>query len=255
MRINTNVAALNAQRNLWGTQEAVDKSMGKLSSGLRINRAADDAAGLTLANTLATNTRGLQTAVNNATQGNAVLSIMEGSASTIQNILQRQQELYIQYQSSGTAGTATQALVDEFTTLSAEVNRIIQSTQYQGSSLFGSAKTFWVGNTNSSTNDSISVNIGLSSVSLSSIQDVSSALATVNSALASIGQAQNRLDYTIANLKSAIVNQKAAESTIRDLDMAEEMATYTKNNILAQAGTAMLAQANQSSQGVLSLLR
>lgn len=255
MRINTNVGSLNAQKNLFNTQRDVDSSMAKLSSGLRISRAGDDAAGLSIANKLRSSTRGLQQAANNAQQGNAMLQIAEGSAATIQRILERQNELYVQSQSTGNNSTVSATLSSEFTELSSEIQRVIDSTKYQGSAIFGSSLSFRVNDASDGGTISISVDLTATNVKATSLSDVSSQLTSVNSALATIGAAQNRLDYTVSNLKTAIVNQQAAESVIRDVDMAEEMTKYSKNNILAQAGTAMLAQANQSGQNILSLLR
>lgn len=258
MRINTNVGALDAARNLFLVQRDVEASMGKLSSGLRINHASDDAAGLAIANKLRTSTRALTMAANNAEQANAMLQIAEGSATQIQRILERQKELYIQRASSQNSGQ-TAALDSEYSTLSSEAARILNSTNFQGATVFGSSLTYKVSDTTASGASTIDISIALAvsdvSAGTSAATDVSTLLDTVNTALGTIGAAQNRLGYTIANLKAAIVNQSAAESTIRDVDMAAEMAKYTKNNILAQAGTAMLAQANQSGQSVLSLLR
>ena len=232
--------------------------MGKLSSGLRINKASDDAAGLAIANRLRTSTRALTQAANNAEQANAMLQIAEGSATQIQRILERQKELFIQRVSSQNSGQ-TAALDSEYSTLSTEAARILSATNFQGGAVFGTTLSFKVSDTTTTGADTISISIALTSASVSAgtsaSADVSTFLDTVNSALGEIGAAQSRLGYTIANLKTAIVNQSAAESTIRDVDMASEMAKFTKNNILAQAGTAMLAQANQSGQSVLSLLR
>ena len=258
MRINTNVGALDAARNLFLVQREAGTSMGKLSSGLRINHASDDAAGLAIANKLRTSTRALTQAANNAEQANAMLQIAEGSATQIQRILERQKELYIQRASSQNSGQ-TAALDNEYSTLSTEASRILDATNFQGAAVFGTALSFKVSDSTVSGSDTISISIALTTANVSAgtsaSADVSSMLDSVNTALGSIGAAQNRLGYTIANIKAAIVNQSAAESTIRDVDMAAEMASFSKNNILAQAGTAMLAQANQSGQGVLSLLR
>ncbi|MEO7359802.1 MAG: flagellin [Gemmatimonadaceae bacterium] len=258
MRINTNVGALDAARNLFLVQRDVESSMGKLSSGLRINHASDDAAGLAIANKLRTSTRALTVAANNAEQANAMLQIAEGSATQIQRILERQKELYIQRASSQNNGQ-TASLDSEYSTLSDEAARIVNSTNFQGADVFGASLSFKVSDTTASGASTIDISIALSasdvSAGTSAATDVSSLLDTVNTALGTIGAAQNRLGYAIANIKAAIVNQSAAESTIRDVDMASEMAMFTKNNILAQAGTAMLAQANQSGQSVLSLLR
>jgi flagellin len=255
MRINTNVAALQASRNAFLSNRDQDASMNKLSSGLRITRAADDAAGLAIANTLRSNTRGLVQAASNATQANAYLSIAEGALTQIQRILERQNELFVQNSSTATIGTQTSAITNEFTTLSAEIQRILDSTEYQGQDIFGAQRSFRVGDSSGSSEVNISVDLNVTGISTASVSSVSAALASVNSALARIGAGQSRLDYTIANLRTAIVNQRAAESVIRDADMAEEMANFTRSQILTQAGTAMLSQANQSAQNVLSIIR
>ena len=263
MRINTNVAALNAHKNLFNTQREVDSSMARLSSGLRISRAADDAAGLSIANNLRSSSRALTQASNNAEQANAFLQIAEGSASTIERILERQKELVMQYTSDNNADADVQAtLAGEFADLGAEVTRIIAATQFNGTAVFSSAaKSFVVADTGTSGTDEVSLTINaastmaLTTTGAMTLGSVDAQITSVNNLLADIGAAQNRLDYTVSNLKNQIVNLSAAESVIRDVDMASEMAKFSKNNVLAQAGTAMLAQANQSAQSVLSLLR
>ena len=255
MKINTNVGALGASRNLFLNNLATDSSMRKLSSGLRISRAADDAAGLSIANKVRTQSRSLVQASNNAQQGNAMLQIAEGAAQTVQRILERQKELIVQRDSTGNNATVTATLSAEITTLSEEATRIQATANFQGTSVFGSL-AFQV--LDSSTNGTVTVNAAMTNTALtgsSSLADADTALDAVNATLAQIGAGQNRLDYTVENLKNAIVNVRAAESSIRDVDMADEMAQFTKSNVLSQAATAMLAQANQSSQGVLSLLR
>jgi flagellin len=254
MRINTNVGALVASRNAFVNNMATENSMRKLSSGLRISRAADDAAGLSIANKLRTQSRALTQAASNSEQGNAMLQIAEGAAQTIQKIIERQKELLVQ-SASGSNASVTGTIGAEITTLQNEAVRVKADANFQGTNVFANL-SFQV--SDNSTNGSFSVDASFTLTTLSgssSLANADSALDTVNSALAAIGAGQNRLDYTVQNLKSAVVNVKAAESTIRDVDMAEEMATYTKNNILTQAAQAMLSQANQSSQNVLSLLR
>lgn len=240
MRINTNVGALTASRNAFVNTMATESSMRKLSSGLRISRAADDAAGLAIANNLRDQHRKLQMGVNNAEQGSALLQIAEGAAQTIERIIERKNELGIQSGSSQNT-TASQVITDEIAALDAEITRIAGNTNFQGTNVFGT-QTFTVG-------DGSSVAVTVNSLSSSST------LSDVNNVLAAIGAGQNRLEYTIQNTKSAVVNVKAAESTIRDVDMAEEMANFTKNNILTQAAQAMLSQANQGAQSVLQILR
>jgi flagellin len=258
MRINTNVGALNATRNIFVNNMAAESSMRKLSSGLRISRAADDAAGLAVSNKLRTQSRSLSQAAANAEQGSALLSIAEGAASTIQRIIERQKELITQKANGGTTtSTASAAINNEISSLATEVARIAGSATYQGTTVFASL-TFQVAD--QASNGTVTVNAALtvSTVSLASTSDLAaadSAMDAINTVLANIGVGQNVLDFTTQNLKAAVVNVRAAESTIRDVDMAEEMANFTRNSILKQAAEAMLSQANQSSQGVLGLLR
>ena len=257
MRINTNVGALNAAKNASLNTMATEGSMRKLSSGLRISRAGDDAAGLSIANKLRTQSRSLTVASANAEQGSAMLQIAEGAASTVQKILERQKELIIQRESTGNNQSVTGTLNAEITTLSTEVERILTSTNFQGASVFTSL-SFQVSDGTAGASVTVNASLAASSVTLAataSVSNADTALDAINGVLANIGAGQNRLDYTVQNLKAAVVNVKAAESTIRDVDMAEEMASFTKNNILTQAAQAMLSQANQSSQSVLSLLR
>lgn len=255
MRINTNVGAITASRNIFVNNVATENSMRKLSSGLKISRAADDAAGLSIANKLRTQSRSLTQAASNAEQGNAMLNIAEGAASTIQRIIERQKELITQKASTGNNSTVSATLGTEIATLQTESARILADADFQGASVFASL-TFQV--SDSTTNGTVTVNAALTLTALSAsstLADADTALTAVNSTLATIGAGQNVLDYTVQNLKSAVVNVRAAESTIRDVDMAEEMANFTKNNILTQAAQAMLSQANQGSQSVLQLLR
>ncbi len=254
MRINTNVGALVASKNIFVNNMAVENSMRKLSSGLRISRAADDAAGLSIANKLRTQSRSLTQAASNAEQGNAMLQIAEGAASTIQKIIERQKELLVQSASASNA-TVSGTISTEISSLQTESARILADANFQGTSVFGSL-AFQV--SDNSTNGTVTVAASLTLTSLtgsSTLANADTALGAVNTTLAAIGAGQNVLDYTVTNLKSAVVNVRAAESTIRDVDMAEEMANFTKNNILKQAAEAMLGQANQGSQSILQLLR
>ena len=255
MRINTNVGAITASKNIFVNNMATENSMRKLSSGLKISRAADDAAGLSIANKLRTQSRSLTQAASNAEQGNAMLQIAEGAASTIQRIIERQKELITQKESTGNNSTVSATLGTEIATLQTESARILADADFQGASVFASL-TFQV--SDSTTNGTVTVNAALTLTTLSAsstLANADTALDSVNAVLATIGAGQNVLDYTVQNLKSAVVNVRAAESTIRDVDMAEEMANFTKNNILTQAAQAMLSQANQGSQSVLQLLR
>ena len=255
MRINTNVGALTASKNIFINNMAVENSMRKLSSGLKISRAADDAAGLSIANKLRTQSRSLTQAASNAEQGNAMLQIAEGAASTIQRIIERQKELITQKESTGNNSTVSATLGTEIATLQTEAARILADADFQGASVFASL-TFQVSDSASNGTVTVAASLTLTTLSAtSSLANADTALDAVNSVLATIGAGQNVLDYTVQNLKSAVVNVRAAESTIRDVDMAEEMATFTKSNILKEAAQAMLGQANQGSQSILQLLR
>jgi flagellin len=275
LRINTNVAALNAHRQLLGTEASMNKSMEKLSSGYRINRAADDAAGLAIANRLRTNVRSLTVASRNVTEGKSMLQIAEGSASQIESILERMKELATQAASTNAAGDSDK-LDSEFQSLIDEIDRIAGDTNYQGTKLLDGdfAGTFQVGSASADTSDGnsqISISItGLDSATLevddlsidatdgdpdAALDAIDEAINTLSGVLGDIGAAMNRLDYTYSNLQVQIENFSAAESAIRDVDMASEMVSFTKTQILLQAGTAMLAQANSSNQVVLSLFQ
>ena len=255
MRINTNVSALTSGRNVFLNNMNARASMGKLSSGLRISQASDDAAGLSIANKLRTQARSLNQAATNAEQGRAMLQIAEGAAQTIQGFIERQKELMVQRDQTATNSSVTATLHTEINQLQTEATRVRADANFQGTSVFQSL-TFQV--SDQTTNGTLTVDATLSLTALtgtSTLADADAALNAVNSSLARIGVGQNVLDFTTRNLKSAVVNVKAAESTIRDVDMAEEMANFTRSNILMQAAQSMLSQANQSSQSVLSILR
>jgi flagellin len=371
MRINTNVSALNAQRNMSVNQDAAASSMQKLSSGFRINRAADDAAGLGIANKLRADGRAMTQASRNGEQANSLLQVAEGSTGSIQKMLERMKELATQAGSDSTDDAGRSRINTEFTALREEIGRTVDTTKFQGKKLLdasfgnavnssstaiasgtvftdvkiGGAKagSFTLGNTTagkltltdgsttqevsasangkqtvSFSNFGVSVDLsaaytgsatqasaagnitvsqgtgggsflvsssgdytgqdridlgqinlttGSSGLDLdtsvltgvgsarSALSKIDTAISSVASTLGSIGAAQNRIEYAMDNIKTSIQNFSAAESVIRDVDMAEEMTKFSKNNILAQAAQSMLAQANQSSQGVLSLLR
>ncbi|MBU6366004.1 MAG: flagellin [Gemmatimonadetes bacterium] len=256
MRINTNVNALGAARNVFVNNLAARSSMNRLSSGLRIASAADDAAGLTIANKLRTQARGLTQAATNAEQGRAMLQIAEGAAVTVQQIVERQKELVVQREQSATNGAVTGALGAEIVALQAEANRIVAEANFQGTNVFNTALVFQV--SDQTANGTLSINTSITLTALtgaSTLAQADTAQDLVNSLISTIGVSQNVMDMTVRNLKSAVVNVRAAEGTIRDADMAEEMANLTRNNILLQAAQAMLSQANQSSQGITSILR
>ncbi|MGY1831407.1 flagellin [Geodermatophilus sp. SYSU D01180] len=271
LRVNNNIAAFNAYRNLSTTDTAMGKSLEKLSSGLRINRAADDAAGLAISEGLRSQIGGLKVAVRNAQDGISVVQTAEGALTETHSILQRMRDLAVQAANDGALSDDDKAKADaEFQALADELDDI-SKTSFNGTNLLDgsySSKNFQVGSNNS---DVLGVTIGdmsasalgvSSSVSISSASGASSAIETISAAISSVseeraelGAVQNRLEHKINNLNATVENLTASESRIRDTDMAQEMVAFTRSQILSQAGTAMLAQANQSSQGVLQLLR
>ncbi|MDQ0161927.1 flagellin Hag [Aeribacillus alveayuensis] len=272
MRINHNIAALNTYRQLTAGTNAASKSMEKLSSGLRINRAGDDAAGLAISEKMRGQIRGLEQASRNAQDGISLIQTAEGALNETHAILQRMRELAVQASNDTYTTSDRQKIRDEVSQLYKEVNRIASQTEFNTKKLINSGVTlkFHVG-ANSNQTIQLSINkmdastllgVGASSIALTSqtgaetfIQAVNSAINKVSKERANLGAYQNRLEYTINNLGTSSENLTAAESRIRDVDMAKEMMAFTKNNILAQAAQAMLAQANQQPQGVLQLLR
>jgi len=263
LRINQNTDAFNSYRNLSVTQGQLSKSLEKLSSGFRINRAADDAAGLAISEGLRAQVGGLKVAVRNAQDGISVAQTAEGALTEVHSMLQRMNDLAVQY-NNGTQNAQSQAsLGQEFSALQTEIGRIETNTKFNGVALFGggAATNFQVGYSSS---DVISVDLsytpttdtaGLSIASATASDDVQTAITNVSTARAGLGAIQNRFEHTINNLNVAVENLTASESRIRDTDMAAEMVNFTRANILSQAGTAMLAQANQAPQSVLQLLR
>ncbi len=266
LRVNTNVEAFNAHRNLFSTSMALSKSMEKLSSGLRINRAADDAAGLAISEGMRAQIRGTAQASRNAQDGISLVQTAEGSLNEMHSILQRIRELAVQW-SNGTLSTGDQAKITaEVAQLTAELVRIRDTASFNGIALFGASGagttvTIQVGaNQNiDSANNTNRVGVSISALSFAGISmDVSqidTAISSVSSVRSNLGAVQNRLESAIANLGVTEENLSASESRIRDVDVAQEMVNFTRLQILSQSGTAMLAQANQAPQGVLSLLR
>jgi flagellin len=273
LQINTNIGAMNAYRHLSDTQSAMSSSLEKLSSGFRINRAADDAAGLSISEKLRAQIGGFQQASQNAQDGISMLQTGEGALNETTAILQRVRDLAVQA-ANGTQDTESRtAANNEVVASLAEIDRISTATKYGSTSLLASNQsfTFQVGNS-SSASDQIAVTVtamntgssalNLSGLSIGSAASAQAALASIDYAISTVsaqrsafGAVQNRLQHTVANLGVAVENLSASQSRIRDVDMAQEMVNFTKNQILSQAGTAMLAQANQAPQGVLSLLR
>lgn len=274
LRINTNTASLNAQRNLVGTKLGLDRSLERLSSGFRINRAGDDAAGLAISENLKAQIRGLKQSSRNASDGVSLVQVAEGSLNEISSILIRLRELAVQAASDTIGPVERQFLNVEYDQLVSEIDRIADGTEFNGTQLLsgtGSILDFQVGTRNDPNIDRISfdaskadANAAALGVNLTSVADKASAqnsLSAIDSAIVSVsamradfGAIQNRLQSTISNLAVSVENMAAANSRIRDVDVAEESAELTKNNILLQAGTSVLAQANQSSNIALNLL-
>ncbi|MDQ1177194.1 flagellin [Microbacterium sp. 20-116] len=284
LQIATNVGALNAYRNLSSNQNDVSKSLEKLSSGLRINRAADDAAGLAISEGLRSQVNGLNVAARNAQDGISVIQTAEGGLTEVHSILQRVRDLAVQAGNDSNNADSRKAITSEVTQLVDELERIADSSNFNGIKLLdGSAGaaadgklSFQIG-ADGSASSQISVDLGVAdiktlatdlrtsivttdgfadpTVAATTITAVDTAIKSVSSARAELGAVQNRFESTINSLQVSAENLSAAKSRIVDTDMAAEMVKYTASNILAQAGTAMLAQANQSGQGVLQLLR
>ncbi|PVZ56414.1 flagellin [Arthrobacter sp. H-02-3] len=278
MMINTNTMANNAYRNLNNTQDVVSKSMEKLSSGLRINRAADDAAGLSISEGLKSQVTGSAQAARNAQDGIGVIQTTEGALTEVHSILQRMRDLAVQGANDTNNGASRTAIKSEGQSLGQELDRLTQGTNFNGIDLLkGGSLNIQVG-TGGTANDTIAVTLGdvstavgaLSANTAAGVTDfdvtsnanaqgtigkIDTAIAAISAQRADLGATQNRLEHATKTLQVSGENLSAAASRITDTDMAQEMVKFTKANIMSQAGTAMLAQANQSGQGVLSLLR
>lgn len=274
LRINTNTASLNAQRTMWGTKLGLDKSMERLSSGYRINRAGDDAAGLAISENLKAQVRGLKQASRNAQDGISLVQVAEGGLNEVSSLLIRLRELSVQAASDTIGGVERQFLNVEYDQLISEIDRIADGTEFNGTQLLsgvGSILDFQVGTRNNPEIDRISfdasradANSAALGVNLTSVADKASAqnaLSAIDHAIVSVsamradfGAIQNRLSSIISNLQVSVENMASANSRIRDVDVAEETSEFTKNNILLQAGTSVLAQANQSANTALTLL-
>ncbi|WIB79140.1 flagellin [Curtobacterium sp. MCPF17_002] len=279
MSINTNLSALNTYRNLNSTQNDLSKSLEKLSSGLRINRAADDAAGLSISEGLKSQVGGLTVAARNAQDGISVVQTAEGGLTETHSILQRMRDLAVQAGNDSNNADSRTAITTEVGELSKELTRISQSTNFNGINLLdgsagaaGDGKLVFQVGANAGASSQIDVDLSganvatvataVSALTFDNATDAQAAITAidaqiknVSTARSNIGAVQNRFDHAINVTNVAKENLTAAGSRITDVDMAEEMVKYTRDNILSQAGTSMLAQANQSTQGVLSLLR
>jgi len=271
LRINQNIAAANAYRNLTVTDGQMSKSLEKLSSGFRINKAADDAAGLSISEGLRAQVNGLKVAVRNAQDGISVVQTAEGALTEVHSILQRMRSLAVQAANEGAADTAARDAAEvEVTQLASELTRISDSTRYGATKLLDGtfSGVFQIGAnageelTVAIATDFDATGLGVNALDFTlaggaeaAITSVDTAISTVSTQRATLGAVQNRFEHTIANLSVAAENLSASESRIRDTDMAEEMVSFTRAQILQQAGVAMLAQANSAPQSVLSLLR
>ena len=276
MIVQHNMTALNANRQLGITNTNLARSTEKLSSGYRVNRAADDAAGLSISEKMRGQIRGLEQASTNAEDGQSLIQTAEGALSEIHSVLQRMRELTVQASNDTNVSADRKAIAKEVRALTSEINRIATQTQFNTMGLLSGGfknKKLQVG---ANTNQTISITIssmtagklGVSAtviakvISSSTGKEITKLITTVNTAItkvstqrSALGALQNRLDHTIANADNMAENLQSSESKIRDVDMADEMVSYSASSILQQAGQSMLAQANQATQGVPSLLQ
>ncbi|MEK4360387.1 flagellin [Paenibacillus sp. FSL M7-1455] len=279
MRINHNISSYNTQRQLSFNNTQSSKSLEKLSSGYRINRAADDAAGLAISEKMRNQIRGLEQANKNALDGISLIQTAEGALNETHAMLQRMAELYVQGANEVLTTTDAAKIDSEVQQLSQQIDAIANQTQFNTKKLLDGTVTNVVFQVGANSNETISLGLtaalatalsvqfggaGLTALSASTalntdaaanLSAVQVAINKVSEIRSNLGAVQNRLEHTINNLGTTAENLQAAESRIRDVDMAKEMSEFTKNNILQQAATAMLAQANQQPQGVLQLLR
>lgn len=272
LRINTNISSLNAQRNVANTTLRLGRSLERLSSGLRINRAADDAAGLALSEIFRSEIRSIQQAQRNTLDAVSLVQVAEGALDETGSILIRMRELAVQ-SANGTFASGERALIDqEFQDLISEISRIANVTSFNGINILtssGTSITFQVG-VDATSNDVLTVSgvaatagaIGVSALNVLTAADAQSSLAVIDSAIAQVaslratfGTTQNRLESTARSLAIALENTSAAESRIRDVDVAQETANLTRNQVLQQAGIAILAQANLEPVAALTLLQ
>jgi len=270
MVVQHNLSAMNTNRQLAITTSAQAKSTEKLSSGYRINRASDDAAGLSISEKMRSQIRGLNQASNNAQDGESLIQVAEGALNETHSILQRMNELATQAANDTNTTVDRNAVQNEVDALTSEISRIRSATQFNTMNLLDgsySGKNLQIGslsgqNINITISNMSAASIGVTGLSMSSFDSAGSAMTSIQSAIdivssqrSALGALYNRLEHTVANLNTTSENTQSAESRIRDTDMATEMVNYSKNNILAQAGQSMLAQAKSSNQGVLSLLQ
>src|SRR4051794_17462889 len=268
LRIQNNVEAFNAHRNLSSTEGGLARSMERLSSGFRINRAADDAARLAISERLRGQINGLEQSQRNVQDAVSLVQTAEGSLTEVHAMLQRVRELAVQFKNGSLSSADRVAIQSEVYQLASEIERIGQAAEFNGIKLLNSTQTisFQVGSEDAQTITVTTISLGsttgvgtaffaLTTSSATDISEIDVAIDSVSSQRAQFGAVQNRLEYTLQNAAIYQENLTASESRIRDVDMAAEMVNFTKLQILQNAGTSMLAQANQGSQGVLSLLR
>ena len=269
MVVQHNLSAMNTNRQMGVVTSALQKSTEKLSSGYKINRAGDDAAGLSISEKMRSQIRGLNKASDNAQDGISLIQVAEGALNETHSILQRMNELATQAANDTNTSVDRGSISDELEQLNAELDRISTTTQFNKKNLLDSSFSgkLQVGALQGQTMD-LKISTAVSSTGLSvkdikvstnadagaAMKSIQDAIEKVSKQRSKLGAIQNRLEHTINNLDTNAENTQAAESRIRDTDMAEEMVQYSKNNILSQAGQSMLAQANQQTQGVLSLL-
>jgi flagellin len=272
MIINNNIGAANTYRQLSINNASQSKNMEKLSSGMRINRGADDAAGLSISEKMRAQIRGLEQASKNSQDGISLIQTADGALNESHAILQRMRELTVQAGNGTNSTDETDAIENELTQLTSTLTDIATNTKFNGQELISGAASFTL-QTGANSGEIFALDLAsadlsdiitntLGSADVSDADAASTTLASIDSAIqavsdgrAYLGAAQNRLEYTINNLNSSAENTQAAESRIRDVDMAKEIVDQTKNSILAQAAQAMLSQANQQPQSVLQLLR
>ncbi|MEG3638378.1 flagellin N-terminal helical domain-containing protein [Magnetococcus sp. PR-3] len=269
MYINTNTASINAQRKLQDSTNALGKTYERLSSGLRINSAADDAAGLSVSTRMTSQIRGLGQAMRNANDGISLVQVTEGALAETESALQRMRELAVQAVNGTYTSTDRADLHDEVAQLVSEIDRIADTTEFNSTTVMDSNKTFEIHvgmdqdqTISVTTTDANAALLGVNATTVSTMAQASAAIAEIDAAIASVsdmrstlGAQQNRLEAAITNLANVSERTEAARSRIMDADIASETANLTKQSILQQAGTAILAQANQQPQMMLSLLR
>ncbi|MDY4741885.1 MAG: flagellin [Lachnospira sp.] len=272
MVVQHNLSAMNTNRQMGTVTNALSKSTEKLSSGYKINRAADDAAGLSISEKMRSQIRGLNKASSNAEDGISLIQVAEGALNESHSILQRMNELATQAANDTNTSTDRDAIQKELTQLTSELDRIYSTTQFNTMNLLDgefTGKNLQVGalsgqviNVSINSMKASALGIGYDAIKVSSNSSAGASMSLIQAAInkvseerSKLGAIQNRLEHTINNLDTTAENTQAAESRIRDTDMATEMVEYSKNNILTQAGQSMLTQANQQTQGVLSLLQ